>query len=59
MLEYHRRELNEENVVDRIMSPQATALLITAIEKGYDVKIASEFVPDDLVDATVSRSRSE
>lgn len=52
MLEHHDRELDEENVVDVLMCPQATALLVLARQRGYDVEIDSEFVPEDLVEAS-------
>ncbi|WP_265110036.1 hypothetical protein [Halosolutus halophilus] len=50
MLEYHDRQRHEDNVIDLIMSPEATALHIVARERGYDVEIDSESIPTELVE---------
>lgn len=55
MLEHHCGSSSEENVVERIMSPQATALLIIALWKGYEIQLESELIPMELVQASASK----
>ncbi|WP_255191834.1 hypothetical protein [Natronobeatus ordinarius] len=56
MLKYHSQSSNEENVVERVMAPQATALLIITLWKGYEIQLESEFIPMELVRASTSKS---
>lgn len=51
MLEYHDRDRHEDNVIDLIMAPEATALVILARWDGFDIESESEFIPSDLVEA--------
>ncbi|WP_254769114.1 immunity 49 family protein [Salinilacihabitans rarus] len=48
MLEYHERRCDD--VVDLIMAPEATALLLVARSGGYDVDVTAEFLPAELID---------
>ena len=54
LLEYHDRQRHPDNVIDLVIAPEATALLIITRQQGYDVTIDSEFIPEELVDASVS-----
>lgn len=56
MVAFHDRDRHPDNVVDLIVAPQATALVIVARQAGYDVRIESEFVSRALVDASVQPS---
>lgn len=53
MLSYHEQDMDEENVVKQIMSVQATALLVLARASGHQVSVASEYVPEQLVEDAV------
>ena len=51
LIEYHEQDLNDENIVELIMAPEATAIYIIARQKNYDVEINNEFIPNRLVGA--------
>lgn len=53
MVKYHKEEQNENEVIKRIMSTEATALLSIARQKGYAITVESEFISQALVDATL------
>lgn len=53
MIEYHHRTRSEDNIVDLILAPEATALLILAHYAGVDVPVADEFIPASLVEASI------
>ncbi len=50
MLEYHDRQQHEDNVIELIMSPEASALLIVTRKMRYNVEIDSESIPTELVE---------
>ncbi len=48
MVEYHSRSSSEENVVERVMAPEATALLMISHWKGYEIQLSSSLIPTKL-----------
>ncbi|MFC4440256.1 MULTISPECIES: hypothetical protein [Natrialbaceae] len=54
MIEYHTRSTNDENVVDLVMAPEATALLIISRWMGYELEIDSDHIPAELADESAS-----
>ncbi|GGK85070.1 Imm49 family immunity protein [Haloarcula sebkhae] len=52
MLAFHEQDMQQDNVVEQVMSVQATALLILARAAGYRPAVSSEFIPIDLVEAS-------
>lgn len=53
MLSFHEQDSHPDNVVDQVMSVQATALLVLARVRGYDILVDSPFLPDELVEQAV------
>ncbi|WP_394324823.1 hypothetical protein [Halomicrobium mukohataei] len=54
MLSFHEQDMHEDNVVDQIMSVQATAHVILARALGYSPTLTSPFIPENLVEASLS-----
>lgn len=54
MIDYHCEKRNQNHVINLIMAPEATALLITAHSHGYNITLNSNLIPVDLVNASVS-----
>lgn len=54
MLSFHDQDSHQDNVVDQVMSVQATALVVLARARGYDITVDSPFFPDEFVEETVS-----
>ena len=57
MLAYHEQDSHSDNVVDQVMSVQATALLVLVQARGYDIAVDSPFIPVGLLKQAKERLR--
>lgn len=50
-IEYHDRQRHADDVIDRIMAVEATAMTSIATEQGYEVDVDHELVPNSLLES--------
>lgn len=55
ILDHHDRDRHEDNVVDMVMSVDASALYVLARYLGYSVDVESRFLPEALIEESQER----